>query len=876
MRLLAIFCTIFVTILNVEAVSIIQGTIVNMHQEVVPDVVVYIQEKNSSTIIGFAQSDGNGNYKLEYNGVADSIIVSISGFNIERQSVQIVGKSQKLDFKIKEKEIEIKEVQIKSQRIWGAQDTINYLVSSFSNVGDLSIGDVLQRMPGIKVENNGEIKYNGKSINKFYIENLDLLKGRYGIATNNLSAKDVATVQVLENHQPIKTLQKEEQSSDPAINLKLKEGVKGAWSVAAQVGLGIKPLLWDNSLTAMFFGKDRQFIGSYKGNNSGKDVSEELINHTRQDYLDDTPVLSVQLLSEPDIKESRYLFNNTHAVSVNGLIKTKNDRQLTINIAYISDEVNRNNNSRSLYFVNPDSILSIAESASTTSDSKRLESDISLNVNKESYYLENTLSMKGLLQNETGYIADGTKTIRQQLKSPEISVLNTLSYIGKNNSKFYSTTAFKSMQQNLLLQPNLYDNLFNVGESYAAISQNAQKYAFSSANSTSLLSVAKEYLRIEVMGDADFEIKDMSSRLYFLDEQNKELAVSVDSLRNDYNRILLTFRVTPLVRYARKYIVLDLALPASLELVDLDDEILSKNKKNTRLYFDPSLFLRYKPGFNTEFNLHYNVYHRQGDFIQAASGNILTNYRNLNSFGSNLSVINGNNLTARLNYRDILQMLFGGIGVSFDSFMSDLLPDQYYFDNLRISKLIAKTNRSSSKSVYGQAGKGLDFLSTVLSLNALYSENTSNQAVLGIISNYAFSNIKVEFGATSKCTSRSDISLSSTWEKTSSNIDNVNYYSSIKSVSNKINFVLAFSERNILKIDGEHYYNTAIESDKNKFFADAEFDIKFKKTNVSFAWTNIFNANRYITSTFSNVGSFYNVYTIRPTAFLVKVKFNLL
>ena len=42
----------------------------------------------------------------------------------------------------------------------------------------------------------------------FYIEGLDLMKGHYGIATNNIDPNNIATVQVLENHQDIKALKR--------------------------------------------------------------------------------------------------------------------------------------------------------------------------------------------------------------------------------------------------------------------------------------------------------------------------------------------------------------------------------------------------------------------------------------------------------------------------------------------------------------------------------------------------------------------------------------------------------------------------------------------------------------------------------------------
>ena len=94
---------------------------------------------------------------------------------------------------------------VKSQKLWGNRDTLNYLVSAYTRGKDRSIGDVLQKLPGITIEDNGVIKYQGNPINHFYIENLDMLQGRYNLATQGIKAEDVATVQVLENHEHIRS-----------------------------------------------------------------------------------------------------------------------------------------------------------------------------------------------------------------------------------------------------------------------------------------------------------------------------------------------------------------------------------------------------------------------------------------------------------------------------------------------------------------------------------------------------------------------------------------------------------------------------------------------------------------------------------------------
>jgi hypothetical protein len=96
------------------------------------------------------------------------------------------------------------------------------MVNSFSKEQDRSIGDVLKRMPGIEVLPDGKILYQGKAINKYYIEGLDLLEGKYNLANDNLPYQEVSQVQILENHQPIKTLDSLQFSDRSALNIKLK------------------------------------------------------------------------------------------------------------------------------------------------------------------------------------------------------------------------------------------------------------------------------------------------------------------------------------------------------------------------------------------------------------------------------------------------------------------------------------------------------------------------------------------------------------------------------------------------------------------------------------------------------------------------------
>ncbi|GHT19039.1 hypothetical protein FACS189429_6280 [Bacteroidia bacterium] len=175
-----LFVTLFVLLCPFIAFgqTKISGNIRNEKGENVQNVLVSLLKSEDNSILAYNFTDEKGNFSLLYSGNDKDFSVKVSGLNVVEQMKKLQNVSQTVNFTIAEKEITLKEVIIKSPKITYNKDTINYSVSQFINDKDMVIGDVLKKMPGIAVEESGEIKYNGQSINRFYIENLDMLHGR--------------------------------------------------------------------------------------------------------------------------------------------------------------------------------------------------------------------------------------------------------------------------------------------------------------------------------------------------------------------------------------------------------------------------------------------------------------------------------------------------------------------------------------------------------------------------------------------------------------------------------------------------------------------------------------------------------------------------
>lgn len=240
---------------------------------------VTMHPKGSNSILTYTMTAEDGSFTLKHASMPDSVTVSVRAMTIESQSKTVKSDEDFLEFLVNEKTTELKEVIVQAPKIRQVGDTLHFDVASFLDETDRSIGDVLKKLPGIQVLSSGQVIYQNKPISKFYVEGLDLLKGRYGIATQNIEAENVATVQVLENHQPIKALKDMEVPSTAAINLKLKQSALGAFFATAQAGVGLPPVLLSNELVGMRFTRSKQNMLVYTRQNNSLRVSPALFDH---------------------------------------------------------------------------------------------------------------------------------------------------------------------------------------------------------------------------------------------------------------------------------------------------------------------------------------------------------------------------------------------------------------------------------------------------------------------------------------------------------------------------------------------------------------------------------------------------------------------
>lgn len=121
--------------------------------------IVALLHPSDSSVVAYSMTDRQGRYSVEATTALSELLIRVTGFNIKRKLMRIKALSQTLDLSVEEESIVLRELVVKSRKLWGGRDTINYLVSAYTRGHDRTIGDILRQLPSITIEENNVIKY---------------------------------------------------------------------------------------------------------------------------------------------------------------------------------------------------------------------------------------------------------------------------------------------------------------------------------------------------------------------------------------------------------------------------------------------------------------------------------------------------------------------------------------------------------------------------------------------------------------------------------------------------------------------------------------------------------------------------------------------
>lgn len=198
----------------------------------------------SGNLAGYSITNNDGRYALSLN-VGETYVLRASFLGYETQEKELVLDQSSgdltLDFYLKAEASQLDGVEIVYEMpVTVKGDTIVYNADSFNTGNEKKLGDVLENLPGVEVNDDGEIQVEGKTVQKVMVEGKDFFDGDSKLATKNIPANAIDKVEVLRNFSEVGQMRGVTNNQDNvAINIKLKEGKKNFWFGEVTAGSGV-------------------------------------------------------------------------------------------------------------------------------------------------------------------------------------------------------------------------------------------------------------------------------------------------------------------------------------------------------------------------------------------------------------------------------------------------------------------------------------------------------------------------------------------------------------------------------------------------------------------------------------------------------------
>ena len=828
-------------------------------------------------IVAHTLAEETGEYALEFSTNSDSITIRASMLGYTTLKKDIAASSCRVELVLQGGNT-LKEFVVVADKITERGDTLSFNVGSYQDKSDRVIGDVIKKMPGLEVSESGRISFNGKEVKNFYVEDMDLLQGRYGIATNNVSANDVASVQVYQNHQPIRALKDISPSEDITINLKLKSSAKGTWSISAMGGGGYKPALWAAELTAMYFGKKVQNITTYKGNNNGIDVNTELNSMTDDNqpvFINQAP-LSIATPPNPGIASRRYIDNRSNTISMNQLVKTDSLTTLTLNLGYYNDQLRKSGQAISQqYEPVAGTYRSIYKELNACNYINSLSAATNFKRNSESLYLDNSLNINANWNHDNGTaittssFTSGKTVVDQHLDNPSIELSDKLSFIkntGKHAWEVYFSAGWNHKPQSLSVGGDINDLTQNEN----LIQNYTTDAALANLFTSRILLINKVRLHTGIF--TGFNMENVRSELDGMHLPDKDLTQN-DFLFGKYN-----IGIQPKITYPIGNFYAELNLSASYNLQWLKDRIDQSRATNWNYFIlMPQIHLTYKMGRNwLALDVNYN---RMRDNSQrAAQGIVMTDYLSFRRSEIESTIKNEAWLSSLCYYfSNPFKQFFGNASLSWYQFQHNNITGYEYDGMTTVSVTMPLQNTSNRYVANINVNKGLGFWSTTIKVGAnsslykgnslidesLFAFNTKSWSGSVLISTTPAQWIgaALAFAYGENHSETKGLEVNAPWVRTWSGRADFNFYP-IKKL--------------ILNISAENNYTNLTDEARNSLFCDFKTIYKFKKCDVELQLNNLFNQKQFSKVNYDGMNIYRNTYELRPRNIMIKVRFKIL
>ncbi len=840
---------------------------------------IVVKDSLNSKIIGYAFSDQKGNYNLSINKIGQFIINFKSlGFQpknkiilIKKGQVEIV-----LNTILEESTTTLDEVIINADPpILVRKDTINFKAKYFKDGTEQTVEDLLKKIPGINIDNNGTIKIGNQEIEKLMVDGDDLFERGYKLLSKNMPAYPIDEIEVLKRYSNNRLLKDIEESNKVALNLKLDEKSKRIWFGNIEASYG-NDNFYQLKANLMNFGKKNKYYFLTNLNTIGYDATGDLNNLVRPyrnneagTIGDDQQLQSLLSLSASSLsfKRSRTNFNNAELLSLNAIFNPTSKLKIKT-LAFLNwDEKD--------FFRNAIDNVNFNNTNFTNTEDYKLRNknkigfgklDIIYNISKTKMF-ESTTKYNNANSNAASNLVFNSNSTLQNLEDKNILFDQKINYTNKFKDKkvFLLTGRFinEKTPQNFTINQFFYDDLFPNTTANNVSQQSDIKMQYVGVNAHLIDRKANNDL-LELQIGNEYRKDELNTMFSLFEDQ-----ILINSPINyQNNTTYITNDLYLKAKYRKK--IKDFSITGRLDTHQLFNKL--QNDKESPFFINPSIGLDWKINEKNKIITSYTHNTTNAKILDVYNNFALTGFR---SFNKGTGVFNqlqssGINFNYQLgNWSDrFFANIFAIYSKNHDFFSTNSVINQNF---VQTEKILIKDrefiNVNSKLDYY------FKFIKSNFKVNLGYTKSefkniVNNSDLRAIISNNYNYGIELRSGFNSIFNYHFGINWMVNSIETS--IEN-----SFTDNTSFLDLSFVFNKKLNAEIKTERYFFGNLQNDNTYYFLDFDLRYQLKKDKLTLALSgkNLFNTKTFRNFSINDVGTSTTEYRLLPRFVLAKLEY---
>jgi hypothetical protein len=711
----------------------IVGIVTNTNGLKLSGISVLLLQKSDSSIVNFTETNQQGQYQFSVDKPINYLL-KINALGYTSQTLAIELNRTEYNFILTESQLQLKEVIVKNKQpiVKMSGDTTTYVADDFASPQDRTIGDVLKKIPGITVEENGRIKFNGQNVGKLYLDGDDLLESKYNLATRTLPNSIVDQIQVLENHQSIKALEGKVFSDAVDINLTFKDKAKLRLFGQANLGGGL-PEQYEEEVNLISLKNSYKAIHTAKVNNTALAYTNDIVSlnqlqeMVKQGFQPIKPQLAAGTGNYPPIDQNRYLFNHSGLANSANLWKLKKDLQIKSKVYYEYDRQKQRYLNQTNILL-PTEIINFNEQQNNDILPQNFYADLILFENKSEYYLNNKLSFEYKSRKENAALFSNDLNRFQNYQLQSSSFTNELDLIkspkGKTLKQYFSFISFQQQPEDLNIDSASYPIIFKHQEALRNVLQQVSIPTFFTNNYFSLQNGHGAFSQSYKLGFSA-NIEQFKTELSANDKNGNVLYP--DSSQNNLKWREYKVYVEPNYEWKKGNFRIIAKLPLRYQLINSFDDAYALKIDDKRLLVNENFSLRYSKDKGISGSIYYIKTASAGNILQSYSGLVLNDYRSYTQNNKIFSTSKLFNTGAMIRYKNPIKIFFINLTAYYQEDLSNTINYQIVNQNLSYSERRLLDNTASSININTDISKYIFYLRSSLSLSYGYQTGLRNQ-----------------------------------------------------------------------------------------------------------------------------------------------------